>query len=202
MLFSGLILVSRMRLSSLVGMFRFQSLMLAGIAFIAGTIPSIESEILLIAVLVLTIKVILIPMAFLRIRKNTHTTERLESYVRPTPTTLLAILAVGISIIAGSAIVPFGETFVFAVIALSLILFGLLLLVVRMDMYGQAIGFLVMENGLYTFGLMFASDMPFFVEISLVFDVLIVFILIFSLIRRAHLENASADTAHLRELID
>ena len=199
-LLTGVAIVSRMRLISLVSVFRAQSALLGLLALGIGWHENVP-EVMAIGVLILVAKALVIPGVLLRIRRSVHATERLHSYLRPVPTTFLALLSIGAATSIASTVAPDADYF-FAVVAFSLILFGLILLLTRTDMYGQSVGFLVMENGIYAFGLTLAHGLPFFVEIGILFDVLIVFMLIFSLIRRAHVEHASTTTDNLRELTD
>lgn len=201
MLLTGLAILSRMRLLSLIALIRVQSVALALLALIAGISPE-GGELIAIALLIFGVKGILIPQFLTRIRRSVHASERLQSYLRPTPSTLAGLAAIAAAVFAAQTIAPEGDAYLFTVVAFSLMLFGLLLLLTRTDMYGQAIGFLVMENGLYTFGLTLTHGMPLLIEIGILFDVLIVFVLLFALIRRAHVEHASTATENLRELTD
>jgi hydrogenase-4 component E len=198
-LFTGLALISRMRLLSLVNLFRLQSVFVAAIALLVG-IAADQPELIGVAVLIIIVKAGVIPTYLTRIRRSVHATERLQSFMRPTPTTLAGVLAIAGAAYVAYGIAPVGNEYLFATVALSLVFFGIVLLLTRTDMYGQTIGFLVMENGLYTFGLMLAHGIPLFVEIGVLFDVLIVFVLFFALIRRAHVEHASTATENLRDL--
>src|SRR5690606_5464701 len=61
--------------------------------------------------------------------------------------------------------------------ALSVILLGLLMMVTRRNAVGQVVGFMSMENGL-VLAATGAKGMPFVVEISVAFSILIAFIVI------------------------
>lgn len=201
MLLLGLLMVSRMRLRSLVGLFQIQSLLLASIAA-ALAYTLVEAHFAVLAILILGVKAIFIPHLLLRVASREVVAERLAAYARPT---LLTFLAVGVTLFAFTAVrsipIPAGAYFATAV-SFALVLLGLLLLVSRKDMWGQGIGFLVMENGIFTFGLSLTHGMPLLIELGVLFDLLTLFILMVALVRRAQAEHASVETDYLRELTD
>ena len=57
--------------------------------------------------------------------------------------------------------------------ALSLILMGLLLIVSRRTALMQTVGYLLMENGIYVFGVALAHEEPFLVEMGVLLDVFV-----------------------------
>ena len=201
MLVSGLILVSRMRLSSMIQLFRVESVLLTIFALLHA-VKSVQGELFAVAVLIFALKVLIIPWFLLKVGRTDADSQRLQAYIRPTPVTFLALIATVAAGFAAHALVGFGSAMLVATASFSVVAFGLLLLMVRRDMYGQGIGFLTMENGIYIFGLALTGGMPFFIEIGVLFDLMILFVLFVALLRRAHVEHASAGTEHLQELID
>ena len=57
--------------------------------------------------------------------------------------------------------------------AFSLVMIGFLLLVTRFKAITQVIGYLVMENGIFLFGLTLAEGMPLLVELGILLDVFV-----------------------------
>ncbi|MBI5456303.1 hypothetical protein HY969_01050 [Candidatus Kaiserbacteria bacterium] len=204
MLLLSLIMVSRMRLASLVGTFRYQSALLAAYALIIA-VSHDEPELLAAALFIAFIKVVFIPSFLLRVAKKNQVSERLESYVRPTMSTAIGVGAILLAFAGARAVF---ETFAteasIAIVAcvFALILTGLILLITRKDMFGEAIGFLVMENGVYAFGLALTGGMPIFVELAILFDLLALTVLIIALLRVAQKVHSSVSTENLRRLID
>jgi hydrogenase-4 component E len=83
-----------------------------------------------------------------------------------------------------------------------MMLLGLLALVTRKGMYGQIIGFLLMENGIFTFGLTLTGGMPLLVELGVFFDVTIGSVLMAALSYRVQKEHDTVVTDRLSELVD
>ena len=201
MLILALLLVSRMRLASMVRIFQLQSLLLAGYAIALAFLIN-EQQLILVGALVLVVKAVIIPLFLMRVARNSGVTERLSSYVRPTTLTFLgAMLALGAFTLAYS-IPALANEFVIVGVSFSLMLLGILSLVARRDMFGQGIGFLVMESGVFTFGLALTHGMPLLVELGALADVLTLFVLIGLLVHRAQGEHSSTATDYLRILTD
>jgi hydrogenase-4 component E len=71
--------------------------------------------------------------------------------------------------------VPHGEvrTWVGAMAAISMVLTGIVLMLIRRLAISQIIGFLVLENGIYIFALTQTHGMPLIIEMGVVLDVLV-----------------------------
>lgn len=201
MLVLGILIASRMRLASLAALFRLQALLLAGYA-LEVAIAYREWQLIAIAVSILLVKVFLIPRFIVRVSHEAGAAQRLEAYLKPTTMLFGAMGVSALALLAVHFLFPAAIATFAVMTAWSLIAIGLFMLISRKGMFGQAFGFLVMENGVFTFGLALSGGMPFFVEIGILFDVLVLFILVAVLIRRAQEENRSVTTDYLRELVD
>ncbi len=201
MLLVALYMTSRMRLGALVFAFRFQSVLLALLALTMAYYLQ-DWQLVAVAVLIVGIKAVLIPTFLMRAARGSGASERLTSYVRPTTLSGLSLLVVLCAFFAAGRLMPLGTDYIILAASLSIVLMGLILLVSRKDMFGEGIGFFVMENGIFTFGLVLTHGMPFLFEIGALFDLLAFFILITVFTRRAQDEHASVDTNLLRTLVD
>lgn len=122
--------------------------------------------------------------------------------MRPTTLAALGFGVVLFAFVASGTLLPVGPDYIILAASFSIVLIGLVLLISRKDMFGQGIGFFVMENGIFTFGLALTHGMPFLFEVGSLFDLLAFFILITVFTRRAQDEHASVDTDLLRTLVD
>ena len=201
MLLATFVLVSRMRLTSFLFAFRAQSLFLALyatlIAFNSG-----ELHLLIIAVLVVALKVVMLPYLLSAVAQRSGAALRLESFLRPATLSFAGAVAIVFGFIIAEALAPAGQAPFFIGVSLSLLLAGFLLLIARKDLFAGTIGFLVMENGIFTFGLALVGGMPLLVEIGIFFDVMISFILMVTILYRVQHEHASLATEDLTELTD
>jgi hydrogenase-4 component E len=131
------------------------------------------------AALALVLKAIIIPFALssMVVRLNIHRT--IETVGGIGPTMLLGMGLVALSMVvmlrATAGADPLArEDLAFA---LSVVLLGLLMMVTRRNAVSQVVGFMSIENGLIL-AAAGAKGMPFVVEISVAFSVLVAFIVI------------------------
>ena len=87
--------------------------------------------------------------------------------------------------------------------ALSTTLLGLLIIVIRRTAITQTLGYLVMENGIYIFGVAMASEQPFLVEMGVLLDVFVaVFVMGIIIFHISRDFDEKADVDQLSELKD
>lgn len=155
-----------------------QTAMLA-LATVALAVERHEPGLFVLAAVVLVVKAAAIPAYLGWAARRLGIQRDAGSLIGPT----LALL-VGLGLLAtGSALAPFfavpgaGHTGA-AGMALTLVFIGMLLMLTRRLALSQVIGFLVMENGIFLYSLTQAEGMPMFVELGVVFDVMVgVFVL-------------------------
>jgi len=82
------------------------------------------------------------------------------------------MLTAGYFLAPRAAVVPLGDVGA-AGMALALLLIGMLLMLTRRLALSQIAGFLVLENGIFLYGLTQTHGMPLMVEMGVVFDVLV-----------------------------
>jgi len=129
----------------------------------------------LLALGALVIKAILIPRLLLRSIREAGVRREVE------PMTSLHVSIVGAALLVGLAFwlasrmaLPFPPPSPLLVpAALSNVLLGFLLVVARRQAITQVVGYLVLENGVFVFGLGLASQQPIAVELSVLLDLLV-----------------------------
>jgi hydrogenase-4 component E len=131
------------------------------------------------AAIALVFKAIIIPVALHRMIKRLGIHREVETVVGIGLTMLLGIGLVALSMVVmlrvtGEASPIAREDLAFA---LSVVLLGLLMMVTRRNVVSQVVGFMSLENGL-VLAATGAKGMPFVVEISVAFSILIAFIVI------------------------
>lgn len=179
----SLVLVSLMllyqdRLSALLNVFAFQALVLAlsvaWQAYVQGA-----PHLYLTAGIALSVKAIIIPIALHRMIRRLGIHREVETAINIGPTMLAGLSLVALSMVVilrvtADADMLAREDLAFA---LSVVLLGLLMMVTRRNAVSQVVGFMSLENGLIL-AATGAKGMPFVVEISVAFSVLIAFIVI------------------------
>lgn len=121
------------------------------------------------------IKAIVIPYLLFRSIREATIRQEVELVVRPY---LSLLTGGGIVIVAFSSLrvlphpgAPFSPMVVPA--ALSIVLIGFFLLISRTKAITQVLGFLVLENGIFLFGMTLVSEFPLTVELGALLDLLV-----------------------------
>jgi hydrogenase-4 component E len=86
--------------------------------------------------------------------------------------------------------------------ALATVWTGFLLLTTRKKAIMQVLGYLVLENGIFLFGLLLLEPMPFLVEAGVLLDLFTAVFIMGIIIHHISREFASISTEHLEELKD
>ena len=179
----GLVLLSlsllyQDRLPPLINIFAVQSLVLSVSVAWQAQIQN-APHLLVTAGIALGFKTIVIPLVLYRLIRDLRIHRTVETVVGIGPTMIAGMALVGLSM----ALMMRATTGIGALaredlaFALSVILLGLLMMVTRRNAVSQVIGFMSLENGLML-AATGAKGMPFVVETSVAFSVLIALIVI------------------------
>ncbi|MDF1555350.1 MAG: hypothetical protein P1P84_19930 [Deferrisomatales bacterium] len=84
--------------------------------------------------------------------------------------------------------------------ALSTSLVGFLLLITRLKALTQVLGYLVLENGIFVFGLLLVEAMPFLLEIGVLLDLFVAVFVMGIIVNHISREFSSMDTDRLSTL--
>ena len=77
---------------------------------------------------------------------------------------------------------------------------GLILLTTRRKAISQVVGYLVLENGIFVFGLLLVDAMPLLVEVGVLLDLFVAVFVMGIILNHIRDEFASLDTGRLEEL--
>lgn len=179
----GMVLLSFMllyqdRLPPLINLYAAQSLLLSiSVAWQAHT--QAAPGLLVTAGIALCFKALVIPLVLHKLIRDLRIHRTVETVVGIGPTMLAGMVLVGLSMVlmirATSNIdIVAREDMAFS---LSILLLGLLMMVTRRNAVSQVVGFMSIENGLIL-AATGAKGMPFVVETSVGFSILIAFIVI------------------------
>jgi hydrogenase-4 component E len=204
---SGLLIWALIVTALLVVMVRRRSVAIALVAaqsvFLgAGAIGDAagESSALLVGGVVLLAKAVALPVLLAAVVMRTREARRIATERHP-----LARLTIGLALaLALVALVPrFGLTSARAEhAAIGLVALGIAIAIVRGPAIFQALGFLVAENGLYLAALSAPGGVPAFIELGLVFDLVVIVSVAGAFSAKIHEELGTGDTSLLGGLRD
>jgi len=179
----GLVLVSFMmiyqdRLYALLNIFALHSIVLA---FSVGWQAYIQDapHLYITAAIAIVFKGIIIPVALHRIIQRLGIHREIETVIGIGPTMLLGIGFVALSLAVMLRVTAEADRLARedVALALSVVMLGLLMMVTRRNAVSQVVGFMSTENGLIL-AATGAKGMPFVVEMSVAFSVLVAFVVI------------------------
>ena len=121
------------------------------------------------------LKGVVFPWLLLRALRSSDAKREFEPFVGPIASLLAGVAALGVSLwLARRLPLPqSARTSLLVAVALFSILVGLFLIVARKKAISQVLGFLVMENGIYTFGTGLVRQSPLLVELGVMLDVFV-----------------------------
>jgi len=123
----------------------------------------------------IVLKGIVFPWLLFRAVREAEVAREIEPYVGYVASLVTGVLALGVSFGMCSRLVMPEDIASpwLAPVALFSIFAGLFLIVARKRALNQVLGFLVLENGIYTFGVGVVVETPFLVELGVLLDVFV-----------------------------
>ena len=170
-------LLYQRRLFALIKMFAIQSAALAAAAAWQGYIQD-APHLYVTAVLALSMKAIIIPVALHRIIVRLNIERTVDTALGVGPTMIAGVSLVTLSILLVLPVTAdvTALTREDLALALSVVLLGLLTMITRRNAIGQVVGFMSLENGLIL-AAVGVEGMPLIVEMLVAFAVMVAFII-------------------------
>ncbi len=161
-------------------------------------------HILLLALAAVAVKGWLIPFLLRRAVRQLQIHREVDLYIGFTASLLLCAAGTGVGLlVAHSLPLKAGTQHTLLVpAALATLFTGFLMLVSRRKAITQVVGYLVLENGIYLFGLLLVEDMPVLVETGILLDLFVGVFVMGIVINHIRVAFDSVDTRHLAELKD
>jgi hydrogenase-4 component E len=197
-------LLASSRLKAVIRAAAAQGALLSVLPLLLATDKAEIGHVLALSIGALVVKGVVIPWLLMWAIREASIRREVEPIVGFIPSLLLCAVGVALAFAFSSAMpLPTPEKHGFLVpTALSTVWTGLLLVVSRRKAVSQVIGFLVLENGVFLFGLLLSDFMPAMVEAGVLLDlfaaVFVMGIVMFDINR----EFSSLDTEKLSALKD
>ena len=144
----------------------------------------------------------LIPAMLNRAMRDVQIKREVEPLVGFLPSMLLGAVATGLALIFASEL-PLAPQHVETLLvpaSLATMLVGFILLTTRVKAITQVIGYLILENGIYVFGIMLVDAMPLLVELGVLLDLFVGIFVICIIVNHVNRTFSSIDTRHLAAL--
>jgi hydrogenase-4 component E len=203
MLLLSIIAIAVTRIGQLVRAFAIQSFVLVLLATIVG-ISTGRFGIFILAGITLAVKVLIIPWFLRYMADRIHVAPGVDSSVGVPTSLFVSAALIVISYLVTAPLSDSIDTITVncLAISLSIVLIGLFMMVTRKKAMTEAIGLLMMENGLFLGVLSISYGMPLLVEIGIFFDILMVVVIIGIFAYRISKTFNSIDVSFMRRLKD
>ncbi|MCC6679841.1 MAG: hydrogenase [Phycisphaeraceae bacterium] len=188
------------RILAVIRTVAFQGALLGLIPLLAHehlTIPAV-----LAAMAAMAIKGIAIPAIMIRALREAQIKREVEPLIGLLPSIILGALATAFALLVsdqlplagprdGSLLVP---------TSLATVLVGFILLITRFKALSQVVGYLVLDNGIFIFGMLLIEAMPLVVEMGVLLDLFVGIFVICIIVNHINRAFSSMDTRRLVSL--
>ncbi|MBI5154229.1 hydrogenase [Candidatus Poribacteria bacterium] len=162
----------------------------------------IRPTMILIALGAAGIKGVLVPRLLEKAMRTVNIRRDVEPVVGYVPTLVLGAAGMGLAMAFAEHLpLAAGHTNQLLIPAsFSTIISGFLLLTCRQKAITQVVGYLVMDNGIFIFGIVLVEAVPFLVEVGLLLDLLVLVFIMGIIVNHIQRTFASISTHHLTSL--
>jgi hydrogenase-4 component E len=172
------------------------------LGILPGLIHPFSWHLVAITVVIIAVKGFVIPQLLGRAVRSAEIKREVEPFLGYVPTLLLGAIFTALSFgFAGRLpMLPEHQNYMFVPASIATLMTGFLILTTRRKAISQVIGYLVLENGIFIFGLLLAEAMPIMVEAGALLDLLVGTFVMGIVINQISREFSSLDTSRLTSL--
>lgn len=194
------VMLGASRLRTLIQAVALQGILLGGMIVLAH--GSFLVWVLLMAAVAIAVKGVLIPRLLFHAIREVVVRREVEPIVGFVPSLFLGGAGTALALLlskslpiahehAGTLVVP---------AALATVLTGFLILMTRAKAITQVVGYLILENGVFIFGLLLMEAIPFLVELGVLLDLFVAIFVMGIIIHKISREFSTVSTRMLSEL--
>jgi hydrogenase-4 component E len=169
---SDMALLGLSRLRTCISIVSFQG-MLLGVLALTMQLSAITPRLILIAAASFIIKGFIFPFLLRRGIREAGAQYEIEPFVGYIMSVISGLAMLGISFWLGAKLPLFAANTLLIPAALTTLFTGLFLIIARKNALNQCLGYIIMENGIYTFGIVSVAEIPLLVELGILLDVFV-----------------------------
>jgi hydrogenase-4 component E len=188
------------RIASVIRIVGFQGAVLGLMPLIVhghlGAMP------LLVAAATVCLKGIVIPWMLLRAMREAQIRREMEPLIGFVPSMVLGTLGTGLAL-AFARQLPLAQAHLGPLLvpaSLSTVFSGFILLTTRFKAISQVVGYLMLENGIFIFGMLLVEAMPLLVELGVLLDLFVGVFVITIIVNQIQAAFSSMDTRKLSSI--
>lgn len=200
---TSVLLLGSSRLTRCVRIVAFQGVLLGALTVTAHA-PAITARVVMLATAIVALKAVVFPWLLSRVLRDADVRREIQPLIGYTTSLLAGTLGLALSFWL-SARMPLPappRSLLVVPVALFTTLAGLFLIVSRRTALMQVLAYLVLENGIYTFGVGLVEGTPMVVELGVLLDVFVAVFVMGIAIFHINREFDHIDTEQLATLRD
>jgi hydrogenase-4 component E len=203
LILTNLWLLGSSRLNACIRVVALQAVLLGCIPLVTQA-GHLTFRVALIAAVSTALKAGVLPWLLRRAVRTANVRTEVEPILGFTTSLLVGVVLLGAAFYLGTKLrLPGAEGSELLIpVALFTMMVGLLVIVSRVKAVMQALGYLAMENGIYAFGMAFAIEETFLVEMGILLDVFVAVLVMGITIHHISVEFDHIDTDRLSALKD
>lgn len=158
--------------------------------------------IVLTALSAIILKGIIIPVIMIRALRDAQIKREVEPLIGLLPSIILGALVTACSLLFANHL-PLTDSHEYALFvptSIATILVGFIILITRFKALSQVVGYLILENGIFIFGMLLVEAMPFVVEMGVLLDLFVAIFVICIIVNHINRAFSSMDTRQLTSL--
>lgn len=197
LLLVNLIALGTSRIATVVRAVGFQGVLLGLLAVAAH--GALSGRVVALALASILLKGWLIPVILFRALRQVAIKREVEPSLGLLPSLILGAFATALAVVAGNRL-PLAETRLAPLLipaSLATVAAGFIVITTRRKAISQVLGYVLIENGIFIFGLLLLEAMPFLVEAGVLLDLFVGIFVLSIIIHHINREFASLDTRRL-----
>lgn len=162
----------------------------------------LNTHVLLLAIATILLKGAVIPHMLNRAMRDLNIRREVEPLIGLTPSLLLGALGTALALVFSWHLPLLDEHAAHLLVPASLatVLTGFIIITTRVKAVTQVVGYLILENGIFIFGLLLLEALPFLVEMGVLLDLFVGIFVMGIILNHINREFASVDTDRLSAL--
>jgi hydrogenase-4 component E len=198
---TDLAVLGTMRLSTCIRALAVQGLLLGLLPVLIA--PALSVHAVGLAVGTVAVKAVALPWFLVWAIREAAVRREIEPSIGPIASLLLGAGAVALAFAIGARLpLPPGSDALLVPYSLATVIIGFVVLTTRRKALTQVVGYLMLENGIYLFGLTQTERVPFLLELGVLLDVFVGVFIMGIVVFHINREFDSLDSARLTELTD
>lgn len=172
------------------------------LGMLPGIIHSFSWHLVAITIGIILAKGVLIPWLLFGAMNKVQIKREVEPFIGYVSTLIIGAVATALAFIfaAKLPLAPEHQGLLFVPAAIATMVTGFLALTTRRKAISQVIGYLILENGIFIFGMLLTTAMPVMVEAGVLLDLLVGIFVMGIIINHISNEFSSIDTSRLTAL--